>query len=88
MVVSQENGFRTNQNTRPSNLDLFLRLDEAIEKEEARQDILIGFWHISREHNTIADGLAKQAAKLAEPVGPVPDLRSGVMTVGRRRVVQ
>lgn len=57
------NKFRTNHNTKPANLDLFLQLDAALEIEEVKQDVLVGFWHISREYNTIADALAKKAAQ-------------------------
>lgn len=61
------NGWRTAQNTRPANLDLFLRLDEAIEEEMTQGDRQIAFWHVPRTCNTIADRLAKEAARLAEP---------------------
>lgn len=51
------------------NLDLFRRLDDAITEQEAN-GIEIGFWHIPREYNTLADGLAKQAAIYGELEGP------------------
>ena len=52
---------------KPTNLDLFLRLDEELAAQEAKKDVTIGFWHISREYNTIADGLAKKAALEGDP---------------------
>lgn len=44
-----------------------MRLDEALAVEEAKQDVKIGFWHVPREYNTIADRLAKEAAQLGDP---------------------
>ncbi|KAG8527406.1 uncharacterized protein KY384_007558 [Bacidia gigantensis] len=54
---------RSKQNEKPANLDLLLRLDAAITAEETRQDLKIGFWHVPREYNTMADKLAKEAAQ-------------------------
>ena len=54
---------RTGQNKKPANLDLFLRLDKFITSYESKYDVKIGFWHIPREYNHIADGLAKKAAQ-------------------------
>ena len=39
--------------------------------EEAVQDVKIGFWHIPRDYNRIADVLAKEAAKQGDPAGEV-----------------
>ncbi|KAI4182842.1 MAG: hypothetical protein LQ346_006466 [Caloplaca aetnensis] len=61
------NNFRTSQNTRPANLDLFLQLDAALTTEEVTQDVKIGFWHIARGYNSIADALAKEAAQDGDP---------------------
>ncbi|KAI4117238.1 MAG: hypothetical protein LQ338_007585 [Usnochroma carphineum] len=65
----KNNNLRTNRDTKPSNLDLFLKLDEELTAEETKQDVKIGFWHVRREYNTIADGLAKKAALDGEPEG-------------------
>ncbi|KAG6995794.1 hypothetical protein G7Y79_00041g077460 [Physcia stellaris] len=63
----KENNLRTNRGTKPANLDLFLRLDEALAVEERKQDVKIGFWHVPREYNKVADRLAKEAAQLGDP---------------------
>lgn len=62
IFVGKENNFRTSQNKKPANLDLFLKLDEELTAEENKQNVKIGFWHVAREYNKIADGLAKKAA--------------------------
>lgn len=63
----QRNGLRTNRGTKPANLDLFLKLDAAITTHETGQDLKIGFWHIRREYNTLADALAKEASTQGNP---------------------
>ncbi|CAL8583699.1 hypothetical protein XPA_009319 [Xanthoria parietina] len=63
----KDNHLRTNRNTKPANLDLFLKLDEALSAEEAFQKVKIGFWYIPRKYNSIADGLAKKASLDGEP---------------------
>ncbi|KAL9597476.1 MAG: hypothetical protein Q9219_005109 [cf. Caloplaca sp. 3 TL-2023] len=67
LPVWKENHLRTNRNTRPANLDLFVRLDAAINAVQAEHNVKIGFWHIGREHNTVADRLAKMAAEDGDP---------------------
>ncbi|KAL9009405.1 MAG: hypothetical protein Q9173_005563 [Seirophora scorigena] len=62
----KNNSLRTKSNTRPANLDLFLKLDEELTAEENKQNVKIGFWHVRREYNKIADGLAKKAALLGD----------------------
>ncbi|RYN60372.1 hypothetical protein AA0117_g13074 [Alternaria alternata] len=57
----RRNDWHTSKGTKPTNLDLFLTLDTVVRAHEAN-GITIGFWHIPREHNKIADGLAKVAA--------------------------
>ncbi|KAL9028154.1 MAG: hypothetical protein Q9196_003436 [Gyalolechia fulgens] len=57
----KSNNFRTSQNTKPANLDLFLQLDAALTAEEVAQDVNIGFWHVAR------DALAKMAAQEGDP---------------------
>ncbi|KAK8254119.1 ribonuclease H-like domain-containing protein [Phyllosticta capitalensis] len=59
----KSNGYRTSTHKKPANLDLFMRLDKLIEGFES-EDVVIGFLHIPREHNKIADKLAKRAAKV------------------------
>ncbi|KAL8749891.1 MAG: hypothetical protein Q9184_006623 [Pyrenodesmia sp. 2 TL-2023] len=63
----KKNNLRTNRNTKPANLDLFLKLDEKLTAEEGKQNVKIGFWHVPREYNTIADGLAKKASLEGDP---------------------
>ncbi|KAL8916371.1 MAG: hypothetical protein Q9208_008561 [Pyrenodesmia sp. 3 TL-2023] len=63
----KKNNLRTNRNTTPANLDLFLYLDEMLTAEEAKRKVNIGFWHIPRQYNTIADGLAKKASLAGDP---------------------
>ncbi|KAF1975435.1 ribonuclease H-like protein [Bimuria novae-zelandiae CBS 107.79] len=53
--------WRTSKGTKPANLDLFLALDRVVTTHEAK-NVTIGFWHIPREHNKLADRLAKAAA--------------------------
>lgn len=61
----QRNNWRTAAGKCPANLDLFLRLDAAINLRESEEDITIGFWHVPRHLNYIADELAKEAAARA-----------------------
>ena len=61
----KNNNIRTNCNTKPANLDIFLRLDDAVAVEETK-GVKIGFWHVPRENNAIADRLAKEAAQLGD----------------------
>ncbi|TFY61141.1 hypothetical protein EVJ58_g4689 [Rhodofomes roseus] len=65
------NGMRTFDYRTPANLDLFLRLDQEIDNLERQRDIRIGFWHVPRQHNAIADRLAKDAAKRAPAASPL-----------------
>jgi len=55
-------GWRTSKGQVPVNLDLFQKLDGVISQAE-REGINVGFWHIRREFNTLADSLAKRGAK-------------------------
>ena len=72
----QRNGMRTAAGRTPANLDLFMKLDQEIDAIERERDVKIGFWHVSREHNTIADRLATAAALGAPPASllhiPIP----------------
>ena len=65
-TLLQNNNWRTKSGKRPSNLDLFFKLDTKITKREIEEDIKIGFWHVPRRLNTIADRLAKEAALKAK----------------------
>ncbi|KAK8237821.1 ribonuclease H-like domain-containing protein [Phyllosticta capitalensis] len=56
------NGFRTSAGKEPANLALFLSLEEQIEDYEA-EEFEIGFMHIPRRFNQVADRLAKLAAE-------------------------
>ena len=62
----KNNKFRNARNVKPANLDLFLQLDAALANEEMK-GAKIGFWHVPREYNSMADTLAKQAAQLGDP---------------------
>ncbi|KAL5404080.1 hypothetical protein PMIN04_012664 [Paraphaeosphaeria minitans] len=55
------NGWRTSKGTKPANLDLFLALDGIMITHEANH-VKIALWHIPREHNKLADHLARAAA--------------------------
>ncbi|KAJ5029793.1 hypothetical protein J3E73DRAFT_379654 [Bipolaris maydis] len=57
----KSNNWRTAKGTTPANLDLFLALDSVVTTLES-ENLTIGFWYIPREHNKIADRLAKAAA--------------------------
>lgn len=61
---------RTSDGRTPANLDLFLALDQEITATEKKHGILVGFWYIPRKYNTIADRLAKDAAKCAPTALP------------------
>lgn len=67
ILVEQNNNLRNSSNKEPANLDLFLQLDAALTTEETKQDVKVGFWHVPRQYNRIADALAKQAAELGDP---------------------
>ena len=64
----QENGWRTMSASRPTNLGLFLELNETIQQVEARGCVLFAFWHVPREYNKVADKLAKKGVKLVEEI--------------------
>lgn len=58
----KNNNLRTNRNTKPANLDLFVKLDAEVTTQETICPVKVGFWHVPREHNAIADALAKEAS--------------------------
>ncbi|KAK7022188.1 ribonuclease H-like protein [Favolaschia claudopus] len=57
------NGWRTSKGVRPKNVDLFKRLDDAVQEYE-RQGVTVQFLHVPRELNHLADALASRAAAL------------------------
>jgi len=59
----KHNKFRTAKGTTPANIDLFLELDAGITTLEVKHNMRVGFWHVSRKLNAIADRLAKKAAE-------------------------
>ncbi|KAH9923646.1 ribonuclease H-like domain-containing protein [Fomitopsis serialis] len=69
--IWKRNGMRTSDGRTPANLDLFLKLDEWITALELRRNVRIGFWHIPREFNAIADRLAKNAAARGTVASPL-----------------
>ncbi|KAF8805424.1 ribonuclease H-like protein [Phlegmacium glaucopus] len=56
-------GWRRTDGKRPSNLDLFMKLDEYATTLEQKR-IAVGFWHIPRAYNYRADKLAKKATRV------------------------
>ncbi|KAF8120344.1 ribonuclease H-like domain-containing protein [Boletus edulis] len=63
LPVWKKNGMRKPNGQRPSNLDLFLKLDAEVVKREREHDCKVMFWYIERGYNTIADGLAQRGAR-------------------------
>lgn len=66
----QRNGGVTSSGQPAVNMDLFLKLEEEIIELEQRGSgpgLEIGFWHIPRRYNAVADSLANKAADLASP---------------------
>ncbi|KAM0746379.1 ribonuclease H-like protein [Meredithblackwellia eburnea MCA 4105] len=59
-------GWKTSSGSTPSNLDLFHKLDDILSKHESN-GISIGFWHVARQYNTMADRLAKQGKEIDDP---------------------
>lgn len=75
----RSNGWRV-VNGPPQNLDLFHRLNEVVTELEDL-GIQVGFLHLKRKYNTLADSLAKKAA--AEAQAPLEvTLRMGAMRIG------
>jgi len=72
------NGLRTSQGRRPSNLDLFLKLEQEIIRLERARRIDVGFWRIPRELNWRADSLAKEAARRAPKASALPSFSMSV----------
>jgi len=54
--------WRTSSGKEPTNLDLFLKLDEEVTKLE-QDRVAVGFWRVPRAFNVVADGLAKLATR-------------------------
>ncbi|KAL8283427.1 hypothetical protein RQP46_005837 [Phenoliferia psychrophenolica] len=51
-------GWKTASGKPPANLDQFHELDRLVREQEGR-GVKIGFWHVDRKYNSIADKLAK-----------------------------
>jgi ribonuclease HI len=62
LINQQNNSWRTSRGTVPSNLDLFRKLDSVVSDLESNHNTEVGFWHVSREFNKLADSLARGAA--------------------------
>ncbi|KAG9309705.1 ribonuclease H-like protein [Chiua virens] len=75
------NGMRKASKQRPSNLDLFLKLDTEMTKREQEHDCNVMFWYIAREYNAIADGLAKHGANSAANVPNRPQEEYSLATL-------
>lgn len=59
---------RTSDGKTPTNLDLFLRLEDVLEEYERRYDCHITFWHVERRYNQNADALARAGATAASQI--------------------
>ncbi|KAL1391260.1 ribonuclease H-like domain-containing protein [Phyllosticta capitalensis] len=77
----KSNGYKTADGKEPTNLDLFLRLEKLIKKYET-DEFHIGFMHIRRKHNTLADKLAKRGAEADKP--PVSSSSAGLEELGKQ----
>lgn len=73
----QPNGLRAFDGRTPANLDLFLAIDQEITVIERERDVRIGFWHVPRKYNAIADKLAKEAARCAPATSQLPNANEG-----------
>jgi len=62
----KERGWRKADGKPPTNLDLFQRFDAALFEQERRHGVKMGFWHVPRECNVVADALSKEAARAAQ----------------------
>ncbi|KAK0476769.1 ribonuclease H-like domain-containing protein [Armillaria novae-zelandiae] len=60
----KENSWKTSRGGEPTNIDLFVELDNLVAHYEM-MGFKVGFWKIGREDNQEADSLAKQAARAA-----------------------
>ncbi|KAK1220034.1 hypothetical protein PQX77_017241 [Marasmius sp. AFHP31] len=94
----KRNGFRNASGNKVSNIDLFTLLDEKITQMEATSNVRIGFWHVPREFNTIADVLTNAPLERTRAAGAwtVQDIEQStglapgdltVMSMARRRGV-
>lgn len=81
LPTRQSNGYKTADGKEPTNLDLFLRLEKLIKKYET-DEFHIGFMHIRRKHNTLADKLAKRGAEADKP--PVSSSSAGLEELGKQ----
>ncbi|PCH34224.1 ribonuclease H-like protein [Wolfiporia cocos MD-104 SS10] len=61
------NRWRGTNGKEPANLDLFRKLEAEIMLQEELYAVDVGFWHIKRKYNSMADCLAKAAAQHAPP---------------------
>ncbi|KAL9113766.1 MAG: hypothetical protein Q9227_002211 [Pyrenula ochraceoflavens] len=61
----KENGWRTSKRSLPTNIDLFQKFDKKISLYE-REGYDIGFLHVPRKYNEVADQLSKEAANLGD----------------------
>lgn len=66
--MSQKNNWHDASGKEPPNLDLFKRLNAMVDDQERELSIKIGFWLVERRFNLVAEGLAREAARRAEPV--------------------
>lgn len=49
-------------------MDLFKRLNAMVDDQERELSIKIGFWLVEKRLNLVAEELAREAARRAEPV--------------------
>ncbi|KAE9396103.1 ribonuclease H-like protein, partial [Gymnopus androsaceus JB14] len=60
--IWERQNWLTNKGFTPVNLDLFHRLQDCVKKLE-QDNFCVVFFHVSHDYNTLADGLAKDAAE-------------------------
>ncbi len=64
----QKNNWHDSSGNEPPNLDLFKRLNAMVDDQERELSIKIGFWLVEKRLNLVAEELAREAARRAEPV--------------------
>ncbi|KAI0782361.1 hypothetical protein BC629DRAFT_1440721 [Irpex lacteus] len=67
-VRDVKNNWHDSSGKEPPNLDLFMRLHAMVDDQERELSIKIGFWLVERRFNLVAEGLAREGARRAEPV--------------------
>ncbi|KAI5481665.1 hypothetical protein MNV49_002891 [Pseudohyphozyma bogoriensis] len=79
----KRNGWLNSNNKTPTNLNLFQKLDRIVSGLEGGGR-KVGFWHVERRYNKVADGLANAGAREAQPR---PQTQPIVVTTGYAEVI-